>query len=331
LEEIFVKKLLIRALTLCMVLALLPVRAANAESTGGGAPPSPPSPPAADDIMAWAVTDGFTTTHGINMTQEAMELPDGYNVRMYRMLQPGKLKGDWIDATDRPLNNRNLSRLLNRGGALFITDGAFDRKGPGAGDTVIQFPHVNPRAKHLPYAVNYSFGASTSIDSLGTWTIAEVRNRTHVPAPRQLMAVKPTAGIKLTQEDLDAGRFRVFDPQPVAVTRAEARTNVWFVRENAIQHDNGTFTPSSRIRRFSGRPAGKAPEFKDKAIKEAAAGTLKLRHRKNWMYALNGNHEPTFSTGDGRTPITRSGTYVFWVAPTPVKPPSIRSAPVIVG
>ena len=318
------KKLLSLALTFCMILTLVPA------VTPAAAAFVPQSVPAAADIVAWSVTEGFTASHGINMTQETMLLPDGYVVGMYRMLQPGKLKGDWIDATNRPLNNKNLSSLLNRGGALFITTAAFNKKGPSAADVVIQFPHINTRPNHLKYQVNYSFGESKLIDNLGTWTIAEVHERKHRMPTRQLMAIQPASGGKLTTEDLNAGRFRDFVTQDVAATREAARANMWFVRENALAHPNGTFTPSSRIKRFSGRTAGKAPEFKDTAVTKAASEG-RLRARKNWLYTLNGEHLPSYTTGDSSTLITRSGTYVFWVAPTPTKPPSLRSKPIAIG
>jgi len=308
-----------------MILTLVPTVTSAAETAF-----VPQPVPADTDVVAWSVTDGFTSSHGINLTQEIMQLPDGYTIGMYRMLQPGKLKGEWKDAKSRPLNNKNLASLLNRGGALFITTAAFNKNGPKPEDTVIQFPHINVRPNHLKYQVNYTFGESKSITSLGTWTIAEIHERKHRLPTRQLMAIKPASGGKLTAEDLNAGRFSEFVAQDVAATREAAKTNMWFIRENAVAHPNGTFTPSSRIKRFSGRTASKAPEFKDTAVAKAASEG-RLRVGKNLLYTINGEHLPAHTTGDSSTVITRTGTYVFWTAPRPAKPPSLRSASVAIG
>jgi hypothetical protein len=300
------------------------------------------------DIIAWArvaanaqVVDIDVTKFGINLTQETMVLPvkaDGtpdYAIGTYKVGA-----GKWVDATRRPLNNRTLSRILNRGGVLSISSAEFVRNAEPADETIITFPTVNPRPRGR-YAVNYSFGATRNADpaDLGTWTIAAVVNREHVPAPGGLIAAQPATGRKFSEDELNRGNlFRAFTPKPVPVSKDAARAseNIWFVRENALRNDDGiTYTPAGRMRRYAGRAAARAPIFKPADVTAAGADDGALRVRKNLAFTVNGEWiADRNNTGDGRTPIsavTHAGEYVFWVAATDGRPPSLKSDAVRIG
>jgi hypothetical protein len=281
------------------------------------------------NVIAWS---DESEMYGINLTQEIMVLPVGYTVGMYRMTPPGRT-GKWVNASRRPLNNRNLSALLNRGGVLTITSAPFVKNYAGNSEVDITFPSINPRPK-TKYAVNYSFGASTSADNLGTWTIAAVVNRVHVVPVGGLVATQPTTGRNLTAAQLDTGTFKAFTSRPMVTDRNVAKADFWFVRENAVKEDNGTYTPASRPRRFAGRPAARAPAFNAKVITAAGAANGTLRVRKGWTFTKNNEAwEATnaIATNVQWTATTHAGEYVFWVAPTPTKPPSQRSVSITIG
>jgi hypothetical protein len=292
------------------------------------------------NIIAWS---NDAQTHGINLTQETMVLPQSYRIGMYRMIPPGRTTGRWIDASRRPLNNRTLASLLNRGGSLQITnvpfDGDFNKSGTEAPRGIISFPRINPRPRPLRYAVNYSLEASTAADSLGQWTVAEVNNsKAHVAPTRVLVGAKPSNGSRLSENEINGGAFVGFSPQDVTHDRNAARANVWLVKENATPPTAGAagvravnYTPAGRARRYVAKPASRAPVFRPADITSAGAENGSMRVGKGWTFTLNGSWEASNSTGEGRTPISAAGTYIFWVAPTDRRPPSLRSEAVRIG
>lgn len=284
------------------------------------------------NVIAWAAGEGIAPgTYGVNLTQEIMIFPADYTIGMYKMIPIGKTEGKWVDYSKKPLNNKVLSGLLSKGGTLSVTEAVYAKTEPSETDIVVTFPTITARPKLAKLAVNYTLEASMVTDSLGDWTIAEIgTDKKHKVPTKQLVAAQPTNGKKLTIAELEAGSFIAFTPQPVlaADKKADAKANVWFVKENAMKNADGTYTPATKMKKFAGKSASKAPAFKSADVTAAAAGSLKVK--KNWLYTTDGAYSEVNSTEDSKKPITSAGTYIFWTAPSEKKPPSERSSPITV-
>jgi len=223
-------------------------------------------------------------------------------------------EGKWIDATKKPLDAKAVGKFLNKGGVLKISATEFDKKGPAEADT-ITFPKINARPK-VKLAVNYSFGESEAA-GLGTWTLAKIVDKKHAVSDK-LVAIKPAAK-KPTPAELVT--FGAFEPQAVLDNKDNAKANRWFVKENAVKISDSEFTPSSKMKAFAGKPAGKVP-FKTlpSGLKE---GDELLKLNTKWVYTLDGG---AVNEVDAKTMTNlAAGVYIFWIPATEKKAPSLRS------
>ena len=286
----------------------------------------------ADDVEVKGDDDASV----INLTQETVTPATDFEIKSY-------FNGEkWVNIGTKDINVV-FAKLIKKDLVGFaISDKIVAKKDdetkkdvkgePEFGAVIVKFPTIKARQALPKLVINYLIGAnddeaSPTAGEFGTWTLVDKAEAEPTATYANLVGAKPENGIKFAKgEDKN---FVEFAAQAVAGNKDDARENTWFVKVNAVGDATSGYTAASKVKKFTAKPASKEPNL---LVKEAAfkvpgstdkVDGIKVKKGMKYFQSVEGTPEIK-DIGDGKTPITATGTYTFWTPATAKKPASIR-------